>query len=298
MNKTTKILAAVLSILIVASAATIFAVKKKKSSADAKSMTKSSKAAVKLIDIEITDEQYAFGVAQNEPELLAKLNEYIAKIKADGTFEKICNNNFGDGKPVAVASANEDNSKQQLVVATSADLPPFESCEGDKYYGIDMEIAKGFADYIGQELVIKNMAFEAVCSSVGKNNIDCAMAALTVNDERAKLFNFTDSYYKASQKLIVKSGDTTFDGCKTKDDVIAILESFNASVKIGGQSGTTAEKYIKGSTGFDFKGLKASWAGYDNAGLAVNDMLNGNIKYVMVDAAPAKVIVEKINAVA
>lgn len=297
MKKSTKILSAVLAIVIVLSAATIFVVKKKKSNSGEKP-AKSQKTVVKLIDIDLTDEQYAFGVARNEPELLAKLNEYIAKIKADGTFEKICNNNFGDGKPVAVASANEDNSKQQLVVATSANFPPFESLEGNNYYGIDMEIAKGFADYIGQELVIKNMDFDAVCSSVGKNNVDCAMAALTVTDERAKLFKFTDSYYKASQKLIVKSGDTTFDGCKTKDDIVAILDGFDESTKIGGQSGTTAESYVKGSTDFDFKGLKASWAGYNNAGLAVNDMLNGNIKYVMVDAAPAKVIVEKINAVA
>lgn len=297
MKKSTKILAVVLVLAIAASVATIFALKKKKTGGVSEPV-KPAKTAVKLIDIDLTDEQYAFGVDSSKPELLAKLNEYIAKIKSDGTFEKICNNNFGDGKPVSVISASEDTSKEQLVVATSANFPPFENVEGNSYYGIDMEIAKGFAEYIGQELVIKNMDFDAVCSSVGKNNVDCAMAALTVNDERAKLFSFTESYYKASQKLIVKSDDTTFDNCKTKEEAVAILEGLDAGIKIGGQSGTTAESYVKGSEDFGFNGLKAGWAGYTNAGLAVNDMLNGNIKYVMVDAAPAKVIVEKINAVA
>ena len=82
--------------------------------------------AVKVIDIDLTKEEYAFGVDKDQPELLEKVNAFVDKIMKDGTFDKICNNYFGDGKPVLVESAEEDSSKDQLVVATNAAFEPFE----------------------------------------------------------------------------------------------------------------------------------------------------------------------------
>ena len=124
---------------------------------------------VKVVDIQLTQEEYAFGVQKDDAELLAKVNEYIAKIKSDGTFDKICNKYFGDGEPTGVTSAALDSSKDQLVVATNAAFEPFEYMKGDTYYGIDMEIAAGLAEYLGKELVISNMDFDAVCLSVSQN---------------------------------------------------------------------------------------------------------------------------------
>jgi len=75
----------------------------------------------------------------------------------------------------------EDSSKDQLVVATNAAFEPFEyTLGGSEYYGIDMEIAALLAEYLGKELVIKNMDFDAVCLSVGQGKADIAMSGLTV----------------------------------------------------------------------------------------------------------------------
>ena len=59
----------------------------------------SSSKKVKVIDIKLTDEEYAFGVAKNQPDLLTKVNEFIAKIKGDGTFDAICDKYFEGGTP-------------------------------------------------------------------------------------------------------------------------------------------------------------------------------------------------------
>ena len=259
-------------------------------------------AKVKVIEINLSDEVYALGVNKDDAALLASANEFIAKIKADGTFDKICNNYFGDGTPVAVSSAAEDTSKDQLVVATNAEFEPFEYKKGDQFYGIDMEVVKAFADSLGKELVIKDMEFDAVVTAVQQNKADIAAAGLTVNPGRAEQVNFTESYYSASQQLIVKADDTKFDECKTKEDVDAILDTFEASVKIGGQKGTTGAAYVEGDLdnpdGFGFKGLKAEFKGYANGSLAVMDLLNGGVDYVIIDAAPASAITKAINAVA
>lgn len=249
----------------------------------------------KVIDIELTNEEYAFGVDKNQPELLDQANEFIGKILADGTFDEICDHYFGDGEPVAVESAAEDSSKDQLVVATNAEFAPFEYMEGDKYYGIDMEIAKAFADSLGKELVIVNMSFDAVCLSVGQSKCDIAMAGLTITEDRKEAVNFTDSYYNASQKLVVKSDNTEFDECATADDVAAILNEKDSSTKIGFQAGTTAQFYCEGDADWGFDGYAVEGVGYDNGSLAVQDMLNGNIDYVIIDAAPAVAITTAIN---
>ena len=142
-----------------------------------------------------------------------KLNEIVTK--------------YATGEGIApVESAEFDASKadKQLVVATNANFAPFEYKEGNKFAGIDMEIAAYIAETLDMELVIKDMDFDAVVTSVGYNGVDIAMAALTVNDTRKQSVNFTESYYDAAQVIIVKSADTSFDFCETDADVIAKLE--------------------------------------------------------------------------
>lgn len=260
---------------------------------------KESEAAVntaKVIDVDMTSEEYAFGVDKNQPELLEQTNAFIEKIQGDGTMEAIFDKYFGDGEPSAVESAEFDSSRDQLVVATNAAFEPFEYTQGDKYYGIDMEIAQLLAEELGKELVIQNMDFDAVCLSVSQQKCDIAMAGLTINEERQEYVTFTDAYYQASQRLIVPSADTTFDDCKTADDIAAKLAELTDSDKIGVQAGTTGQYYVEGSEDWGFPGLPAECVTYKSGSLAVQDMLNGNINYVIIDAAPAKAITESINA--
>ena len=182
--------------------------------------------AIKVVNSPLTVEEYAFGVDKAQNDLLASINAILAAMKTDGTLDAIVAK-YATGEGIApVTSAELDLSKadKQLVVATNANFAPFEYKEGNQFAGIDMEIAKYIADTLEMELVIKDMDFDSVVTSVGTNGVDIAMAALTVNDVRKQSVNFTESYYDAAQVIIVKSADTTFDLCTTADDVIAKLE--------------------------------------------------------------------------
>ena len=254
--------------------------------------------AAKVIAIDLTNENYAFGVDKAQPELLEKTNAFIDKILSNGTFDEICSRYSSGGEPVLVKSAAKDSSKDQLVVATNAAFEPFEYTVGDSYAGIDMEIAQLLAKELGKELVIDNMDFDAVCLSVGQHKCDIAMAGLTVNPDREASVTFSKTYYKASQRVVVKGDDTTFDDCKTADDVLKKLQSFDASVKIGYQNGTTGGMYINNESDYASNNLKVTGKGYKNGSLAVQDLINGNINYVIIDSAPADSIVKSINEVA
>lgn len=255
----------------------------------------SASSEVKVIDIPLTEEEYAFGVDKDQPELLEQTNAFIAKIKEDGTFDEICNKYFGDGEPTAVTSATLDESKDQLVVATNAGFEPFEYTKGDSYYGIDMEIAALLAKELGKELVISNMDFDAVCLSVGQHKCDIAMAGLTVNEDRKEYVNFTDTYYNAAQEIIVMADNTAFDSCKSAADVEAVLATYDSSKKAGVQNGTTSQFYLEGDEGWGFSGYSITCTGYKNGSLAVQDLINGNLDLVVIDSAPAICIAKAFN---
>lgn len=283
-------------LLIAACTLSLMACGSKDSGEEAKEDSSKAEAiGAKVIDIDLTEEEYAFGVDKTQPELLEQVNTFVNKIKEDGTLDEICDKYFAGGEPKAVESAELDDSKDQLVVATNAAFEPFEYTKGDSYYGIDMEIAALLADELGKELVIQNMDFDAVCLTVGQQKCDIAMAGLTVNEEREEYVTFTDSYYAASQRLIVPASDTTFDDCKDADAVAELLGKLTDKDSIGVQAGTTGQYYVEGDADWGFDGLPAECVTYKNGSLAVQDMLNGNIKYVIIDAAPAAAITESIN---
>ena len=267
---------------------------------------------VKVIEIKLTEEEYAFAVQKGNTALLNQLNDFMTEIKGNGKFEEIVNKYFGDGTPTPVVSAKEKKTDgSQLIVATNAAFEPFEYMVGENYYGLDLEIMALFAQKLGKELYIYNMEFDAVCLAVsadggsyeGENGdvaveggiADVAAAGLTVSDTRKQILDFSVSYYDASQMLIVDMNDTTFDNCETVADVEAILKGFGKDVKIGVQSATTGQKYCEGDADWGFDGFDFTTMPYNSGALAVQNILNGNVKYVIIDEGPAKAIVKNVN---
>ena len=269
---------------------------------------------VKVIDIALTVEEYAFAVAKGNTALLEATNELLEEIQANGKFDEIVNKYFGDGTPTEVVSAAEMKTDgSQLIVATNAAFAPFEYKEGAKYYGLDLEIMALLAEKLGKELYIYNMEFDAVCLAVSEtggnyedaanpdNNVqggiaDIAAAGLTVNDTRKQILDFSSSYYNASQMLICAADDTTFDNCQTAEDVEAILATFGADTVVGVQKGTTGEFYCKGDEDWGFDGFAFTTKANTTGALAVQDVVQGNAKYVIIDEGPAKAIVSNVNA--
>ena len=183
---------------------------------------------IKVIDIALTEEEYAYGVDKAQDSLLTSINSILASSEFATKKAEIMNAYFGDGTPTPVTaktSADSTKAAQQLVVATNAEFAPFEYKDGDKFAGVDMEIAAYLAAQLGLELVILDMEFDAVVTSVGNNNVDIAMAGLTVNETRKQSVNFTSSYYNASQMLVVLASDTTFDGLTTAEEIEAKIKT-------------------------------------------------------------------------
>lgn len=255
---------------------------------------------VKLIDIKLTDEQYAFAVKKGNTELLNDFNAFLAEIEENGKFAEVVAKYFenkGTKKGVQVSLGSVANTKENFVVATNCPFEPFEYIgEDGLVYGIDIEIAALYAEAKGLNLVVKNINFDSILNDVDAGYSDIGMAGMTINEDRLVVCDFTTPYYEASQKIIVAADNTAFDECKTAEDVENVLKGLS-NVKVGYQNGTTGNWYVAGDADWGFDGFSNITAtGYSTAQLAIQDIANGLLYAVVVDEAPGAAMVKAINA--
>lgn len=135
-------------------------------------------------------------------------------------------------------AAEGGEAKETLVLATSADFPPYEYYEGQEIVGIDAEIAKALGEKLGYDVQIEDMNFDSIIPSIVSGKADIAMAGLTVTPERQESVDFTDSYATGVQVVIVNAdSDIT-----SVDDLFAE----GANHTIGVQTATTGDLYTTG----------------------------------------------------
>ena len=90
-----------------------------------------------------------------------------------------------------------------LTMGTNATFPPYEYKDGDAVVGIDPDIAQALADKLGLKLEVVDMEFDSLIASVQSGKVDIVLAGMTVNEERKKNVDFTDSYANGVQVIIV-----------------------------------------------------------------------------------------------
>ena len=151
-------------------------------------------------DLKIID-----GVFETE-ELLDDMNKALEELKEDGTVDKIIGNYIGDdtGKYQYESPADVDHSKGTLVMATNAEFEPYEYHEGDGIVGIDVDLSRAICDKMGYDLEILDMEFDSILPSIAAGKADFGAAGMTVDAERQKNADFTDTYANASQVVIVR----------------------------------------------------------------------------------------------
>ncbi len=163
--------------------------------------------------------------------------------------------------------SNKDDGK--FTIATNAAFEPFEFVDDDgEFAGFDMEMAQYIADYLGEELVVENMAFDGVVTAVATGKVDAGIACITINDERKKTVNFSNAYYATSQAIVVASNSDITD-----------VDALNGT-DIGVQLGTTGDIFVS-----DY--VDCTVHQYNNGTEAGMDLQNGKIDAIVIDADPA-----------
>ena len=188
----------------------------------------------------------------------------------------------------AASAAAESTSGLKVVeegklhMATNAAFPPYEMTDDNGgYEGIDVEIATKIAEKLGLELVVDDMDFASTITAVQNGRSDMVMAGMTVTDERKQNINFSDTYAKAVQAVVVP-----------EDSDIKSVDDLANDKMIGCQEGTTGYIYCSAPVEEDGYGEDHVTA-YTNGAMAIEALKGGKVDCVVIDNEPAKAFVEQ-----
>ncbi len=186
----------------------------------------------------------------------------------------------GPAKETAKEPAKEQTAAKKLVVGSDTTFASFEftDAKSGKYVGFDVELIEAITKEAGYELDFRSMAFDGLIPALQTSQIDAAISSMTITDERKKVVNFTDSYYKSGLIIAVQAKNNdikSFDDLKGK--------------KIAVQSGTTgalqAEKVPGGKLTY-----------FTNTDQALMELKNGAVDAVINDFPVSAYFVKQGNS--
>ncbi|HFR3590476.1 transporter substrate-binding domain-containing protein [Streptococcus suis] len=165
--------------------------------------------------------------------------------------------------------------KGTLLVATSPDYAPFEFqalVDGkNEVVGADIMLAQKIADELGVKLEVSAMSFDNVLSSVQNGKADIAIAGLSYSEERAKVFDFSESYYQISDVLLIK---------KDSANSLTSIDAMSGKT-LAVQKGSTQEAYAQENIS------QANLISLTLMGEAVNELKSGKVDAILMDSPVA-----------
>ena len=137
---------------------------------------------------------------------------------------------------VAVFTACSSTKTEAIKFGTNAEFPPFEFVTtggviGD-FDGIDMAIADQIGKDIGKEVKIENMEFGSLLAALENGQVDAVIAGMTVTEERLKSVDFSESYYVATQVMIVKEDSDIAKASDMEGKKIAVIEGYTGETVV------------------------------------------------------------------
>ncbi|HWP98032.1 MAG TPA: basic amino acid ABC transporter substrate-binding protein [Syntrophomonadaceae bacterium] len=163
-----------------------------------------------------------------------------------------------------------DTTKKVLKVGSETTYPPFESSSANgQYDGFDMDLIRAIGAAEGYEVQIQSLGFDALIPAVNAGKIDCAISAMTINDERKQSVDFSDPYFNAGLIIAVAENDTTI---KSLDD----LKGKRLAAEVG-TTGKAASDAVKA------KDPKTTVKTFDSVGEAFMELEKGGVDAVIND---------------
>ncbi len=101
-------------------------------------------------------------------------------------------------------SCEKKEQAATLIVGTSADNPPYEFIQNGEIVGIDIDIIKAIGERLNKKVIIKNFDFNGLLAALVSENIDVAVAELSITPERAEYISFSNSYATAKFAVLYR----------------------------------------------------------------------------------------------
>ena len=161
--------------------------------------------------------------------------------------------------------AKKEEQNKVYVFATDATWPPLEYIdESGNLTGFEVELVPMIGEKVGVKMEAKNIPWDTIFAGLANGQYDGVASGVSVTEDRKKSMDFSTPILEAGQVIIVKKASTV----SGIDDI--------KGLKVGVQIGTTGDLVLD-----DYDVVRKQ---YDDIGLALQDMLNGNIDACVCDS--------------
>lgn len=160
-----------------------------------------------------------------------------------------------------------DEEMPELTVATDTNYVPFEYLDTDsgEMIGFDIDLINEIADRVGFVVDLEVVEFDGIVSGMGTGRYDVGIAGMTITDERAENFDFSDPYYDAGIIIAVREDE---EDIQSVDDL--------GGVNVATRAGTTSEDYLMENT-------EAEISTFPDIVNAYQDLIAGRVDAVIYD---------------
>ena len=166
------------------------------------------------------------GFNKNNPALRARFNDFLAKAKADGSFETLYKrwyeSDLSAVKPVKFPSF-PDGEKVTLGINMST-LPITGYIDGE-YTGFDVELIQTFAYKENMNLQILTMDFGAMIPALAAGKVDMIATSISITDERKQQIDFSDPYMDDKTGVMVLKKNLAHAGAVEQAKQVSFLQS-------------------------------------------------------------------------
>ena len=161
---------------------------------------------IRILEEPYAEEEYGIVVKKGNQELLDQINEALATIQDNGTLDAITQHWIYDGATTSMyeEQAKDSYTNGKLVVATNAEFPPYESVVEEEVVGYDIDLMRAICEELDMELVVKNIAFDSIISSVDRGIADVGATGMSITEARLQQVDFSNPYTTATQVIIVR----------------------------------------------------------------------------------------------
>ena len=161
--------------------------------------------------------------------------------------------------------AKKEESAKVYVFATDATWPPLEYIdESGNLTGFEVELVPMIGEKVGVKMEAKNIPWDTIFAGLANGQYDGVASGVSVTEDRKKTMDFSTPILQAGQVMVVRN-DAEVRGAEDMK-----------GLSVGVQIGTTGDLVLD-----DYDVTRKQ---YDDIGLAIQDMLNGNLDACVCDS--------------
>lgn len=223
-----------------------------------------------------------------------------------------CGNSGTGTKENNNASGNEEI--KTYAVGVDITYPPFEFEDNGEYKGIDIDLIKAIAKDQGFEIELKPMDFKGIIPALLSDQLDIAIAGMSITEDRMKKVDFADPYFEAGLTLVTSVDNNEITKPEDlKGKMIAVkkgttganiaeelAKEFGADVRLFDDSPSMFQEVSNRNADVlieDYPVVAYAIAQNEKLGLKiVGERLNGDNYGIAVKKGENQELLEKINA--